>query len=59
LRAIAEDAGSVRTVWLLRLGANAYDKGDIFLHELERGRRHVGRFQSGPIDIIGLRRIDQ
>jgi hypothetical protein len=59
LRAIAEDAGSVRTVWLLRLGANAYDKGDIFLHELERRRQHVGRFQSGPIDIIGLRRIDQ
>jgi hypothetical protein len=59
LRALAEDAGGVRTVWLLRLGANAYDKGDIFLHELERGRRHVGRFQSGPIDIIGLRRIDQ
>lgn len=59
LRAIAGDARGVRTVWLLRLGANAYDKGDIFLHELERGRRHVGRYQSGPIDIIGLRRADQ
>lgn len=58
LRAIASEAGGVRTVWLLRLGANAYDKGDVFLHELERGRRPVGRYQSGPIDIIGLRRAD-
>jgi hypothetical protein len=48
----------IATVWLLRLGPWAYDKGDHLLHALERDRVQVGRFRSGPIDIIGLRRKD-
>ncbi len=56
LRAIAASGGKIPTIWLLRLGANAYDVGDVFLHELWRDRRWVGRWESGPIDLIGLRR---
>lgn len=58
LRAIAEDPRTVRTttIWLLRLGPWDHDKGDIFLQELSRGRSTTGRWQSGPIDIVGLRR---
>jgi len=57
LRAIAEQPAtrSVPTIWLLRLGPWAYDKGDVFLDELSRGRYEVGRFKDGAIDIVGLR----
>ncbi|MDB5683926.1 MAG: hypothetical protein JWM75_1624 [Sphingomonas bacterium] len=60
LRAIAQapEARAVPTIWLLRLGANAYDVGDVFLDELGRGRVIVARYKQGPIDIAGLRRID-
>jgi len=60
LRAIARsfEAEAVPTIWLLRLGPWAYDKGDVFLEELSRDRVRVGRWKSGPIDIIGLRRKD-
>ena len=47
------------TVWLLRLGPWAYDKGDVFLRELAVGRRPVARiissFPHQPIDLVGLR----
>lgn len=58
LRAIAEEAATraVPTIWLLRLGPWAYDKGDIFLRELARGRHGVRRWRAGPIDIVGLAR---
>lgn len=58
LRAIAQapDVAAARTVWLLRLGANAYDKGDVFLDELSTGRREIAHYDRDPIDIIGLRR---
>lgn len=60
LYAIAQSpaARAVPTIWLHRLGANAYDKGDVLLHTLSHGRVVVARWQSGPIDIIGLRRRD-
>ncbi|PTQ13455.1 hypothetical protein CLG96_05035 [Sphingomonas oleivorans] len=60
LRAIARERGTqaVPTIWLLRLGPWAYDKGDMFLDELSVGREQVGSFRSGPIDIIGLRKAD-
>jgi hypothetical protein len=59
LRVIAQspEARAVPTIWLLRLGPWAYDKGDVFLEELNRDRTHVGQWRSGPIDIIGLRKI--
>jgi mannosyltransferase len=58
LRAIAEEGASrkIPTIWLLRLGPWAYDKGDVFLQELSRERVQVGHYKDGPIDIIGLRR---
>ncbi len=60
LRAIATEPATraVPTIWLLRLGASTYDPGDVFLRELRRDRRFVARWQSGPIDIIGLRRTE-
>ncbi|WP_340317512.1 glycosyltransferase family 39 protein [Rhizorhabdus argentea] len=60
LRAIAQapETRAVPTIWLLRLGPWAYDKGDVFLEELSRGRVEVGRFRDGAIDIVGLRRDD-
>jgi mannosyltransferase len=59
LRAIADESRTrkVPTIWLLRLAAPTYDPGNIFLHELSRGRRIVSLWQDGPIDLIGLRRI--
>jgi hypothetical protein len=61
LRAIA-NAPAIRTaptIWLLRGGPWAYDKGDVFLKELEAtGRAQSGHFFLFPIDIIGLRRAD-
>lgn len=58
LRAIAEEPATraVPTIWLLRLGPWAYDKGDVFLEELSKGRVEVGRFKDGAIDIVGLRK---
>lgn len=50
------EARAVPTIWLLRLGPWAYDKGDVLLKELERDRTVVGRYRDGPIDIVGLRR---
>jgi mannosyltransferase len=46
------------TIWLLRQGAWAYDKGDNFLHALERDRVRTDRIFIMPIEIIGLRRKD-
>lgn len=58
LRMIAEEPATraVPTIWLLRLGPWAYDKGDVFLEEVSRGRVEVGRFKDGAIEIVGLRR---
>jgi hypothetical protein len=56
--ASAPETQHVPTVWLLRQGPWAYDKGNHFLHALERDRARVGHFFSFPIDIIGLRRKD-
>lgn len=60
LREIAQQPATraVPTIWLLRLGPWAYDKGDVFLGELSHGRVEVGRYREGPIDIVGLRRAD-
>jgi len=60
LRAIAREPATraVPTIWLLRLGPWAYDKGDVFLAELSRERIEVDRYQAGAIDIVGLRRRD-
>ncbi len=61
LRAIARES-SIRgapTVWLLRLGPWAYDKGDLFLDALRVGRRPIAWWRSDypdqPIDLVGLR----
>ncbi|MBO9378491.1 hypothetical protein GG804_17120 [Sphingomonas histidinilytica] len=61
LRAIAEAPATrtVPTVWLLRLGPWAYDKGDVFLEELSRDRVEVGHFRDGAIDIVGLRQKEK
>ena len=58
LHAIAREPATraVPTIWLLRLGPWAYDKGDVFLEELSNGRTETGRFKDGAIDIVGLRR---
>lgn len=60
LRAIAQEPATraVPTIWLLRLGPWAYDKGDVFLEEVSKGRTEVGRYQDGAIDIVGLRRLE-
>lgn len=60
LRMIAQEpaTSAVPTIWLLRLGPWAYDKGDVFLDELSRGRSEVGRFKDGPIEFVGLRKTD-
>lgn len=53
------DTGEMRavpTIWLLRLGAETYDPGDVFLHLLRRDRYAVRSWRHGPIDLIGLRR---
>lgn len=57
LHAIAEEPAtkSVRTIWLLRVGPWTYDAGDAFLEELSRERVVIDRWQSGAIDIAGLR----
>jgi uncharacterized membrane protein len=59
LHAIAAEPATqaIPTIWLLRLGAKTYDPGDVFLHELHRGRYIVRAWQDGPIDIIGLRKL--
>jgi mannosyltransferase len=59
LRAIARapEVARAPTVWLLRLGPWAYDKGDVLVDELRRdGRRQVAQWRRGPIDLIALRR---
>lgn len=59
LHAIATSpaVASIQTVWLLRVSAEAYDKDDIFRHELAHDRRMVRRWRDGGIDVIGLTRI--
>ena len=59
LHAIAVEPATqaIPTIWLLRLGAKTYDPGDVFLHELHRGRYIVRAWQDGPIDIIGLSKL--
>ena len=57
LHAIATDGVSraAPTIWLVRGGPWAYDKGDVFLHELEAaGRMNTGHYYRFPIDIVGL-----
>ena len=58
LRAIAQEPATraVPTIWLLRLGAETYDPGNMFLEELHRGRYIVRSWKSGAIDIVGLAR---
>lgn len=58
LQAIAREPATraVPTIWLLRLGAETYDPGDMFLDELRHGRHVVRRWVDGPIDIYGLAR---
>lgn len=58
LRAIVQEPATraVPTIWLLRLGPWAYDKGDVFLEELSNGRVEVGRYKDGAIDVVGLRK---
>jgi mannosyltransferase len=46
------------TIWLLRQGAWAYDKGDNFLHALERDRVRTDKIFIFPVEIMGLRRKD-
>jgi uncharacterized membrane protein len=60
LRAIADAPATraVPTIWLLRLGRESYDPGDVFLEELKRGRRVVGEYREGAADIVGLQRAD-
>jgi mannosyltransferase len=61
LQEIADDVQSKRvpTVWLLRLGPAAYDKGDGFVKALARTRTVVGIWHQEPIHIIGLRQSPQ
>ena len=58
LRMVANEPATcaVPTIWLLRLGAGTYDPGEGLLRELHRGRRAVGRWRSGSIELIGLER---
>jgi len=60
LRAIAQqpETRAVPTIWLLRLGPETYDPGNVFLNELHRDRIIVRSWRDGPIDIVGLRRRD-
>jgi len=53
--AVQPETQAVPTIWLLRLGATTYDPGDVFLHELHRGRYIIRSWKDGPIDITGLR----
>ncbi|TZG26335.1 glycosyltransferase family 39 protein [Sphingomonas montanisoli] len=57
LRGIARDKVSraAPTIWLVRGGPWAYDKGDVFVKELEAaGRLNTGHYYRFPIDIVGL-----
>jgi mannosyltransferase len=56
LEQIASDPTSraTRTIWLIRLGASTYDRGDEFLKALRRDRRVIASFRQEPISIIGL-----
>lgn len=56
--AVAPETRAIPTIWLLRLGAETYDPGDMLLEELHRGRYVIRRWTDGPIDLIGLRRRD-
>lgn len=60
LRAIARSApvAAAPTVWLIRMGPWAYDKGDVFLQELGHGRVRVAHTQMGVIVLDGLRRAN-
>lgn len=48
---------AVPTIWLMRLGKEAYDPGDMFLDELRPGRRVVRTWLSGPISVVGLEKV--
>jgi hypothetical protein len=56
LKALADapEARRVPTVWLLRLGAAAYDEDDHLLRALQASRVRVADCESYPIDIVGL-----
>lgn len=60
LEAIAAEPATraIPTIWLLRLGPETYDPGDLFLKALHRDRVIVRRYRDGPIDIVALRRRD-
>ena len=59
LQGIADEprTRAVPTVWLLRLGKAQYDRGDVFLRALHRGRYVVRSWRAGAIEIVGLRRL--
>ncbi len=44
------------TIWLLRLGPWAYDKGDLMLKALSADRVTIGHWRRGAIDLVGLQR---
>ena len=54
--ALAPETRAIPTIWLLRLSAETYDPGNVFLQELHRDRYIVRSWRDGPIDIVGLRR---
>jgi mannosyltransferase len=56
LKEIADDAvtKATPTVWLLRYNIRFYDKGDSFLHILQRNRKVVAHYVYRDIDVIGL-----
>ncbi len=49
---------AVPTVWLMRMGPEAYDRNDLFLKALKRDRVLIASYKRGPIDMYGLRRAD-
>jgi mannosyltransferase len=56
LKEIAEDAvtKATPTIWLLRYNIRFYDKGDSFLHIMERNRKVVAHYVYRDIDVVGL-----
>ncbi len=57
LAQIADDPISRRTpmIWLLRYNKGYYDRDDAFLDILKARRTETARFESEPIEIVGLR----
>lgn len=49
------EAQTAPTLWLIRLGPNAYDPGDAMKRALAARRAPVSHYQAGALDIVGLR----